>query len=287
MSWCLTCGKQFAFSLSGANPGGKGRTGLLKCAQCTQATNANILKEIAQRKAHREALDAKRRAQEAQDFESAWARSQAQYYERDCPLCAERVKKKAKICEHCRHEFIDYAEVIKRIEKDVSDGQRFSVPVWEVERTRNERARQCATRGCADHELDAILSKEKQAAHKIQRLDRETKDNEMRKNEVTLDLLITCFALSWLGCFTVWQLKWIFSYITSFPGNEGDFSQLLYGWAFFTVAAIVGVFILRTIRLPGTLWSSRKVDQRAVDPRRTPSDSTGTRKTDPKTPQQD
>lgn len=94
------------------------------------------------REARAEAREA--RAEEKREKEEKEARFKWEH--RECPQCAEMVKKKAKLCIHCKFEFTDREILITNMEEESSLATRFNCHPWEgrealARHKRQEKAR--------------------------------------------------------------------------------------------------------------------------------------------------
>lgn len=97
------------------------------CSTCQAQQDAEIF-------AHNQAYERKqqekrRRLQEEQEKEIA--RKTHAFYHRECPVCAEEVKRKAMKCIHCSHEFDDYEEQRAFVKQREQEKEEFGCELWE------------------------------------------------------------------------------------------------------------------------------------------------------------
>ena len=166
---CATCWQPFT-------AGG----GFVYCPDCRRnKALQNTIEE--QNRRQSEERRRERRRQEIEEQVEWEMRRVASYWERDCPMCAERIKKKAKICLHCKSTVSDHAEVMAQIEEDEAFANKHSVELWQVEAKRRERQKQCEERRCSDAELDDLLQLEMREVEDKLRLEKQAQADAARQ----------------------------------------------------------------------------------------------------------
>ena len=107
-------------------------------------SNDCIKKEVNEEFARKAQLDAAYEAErqtellEQQIYEQKLEKLSNKFYSRECPQCAELVKRKAKICKECRFEFSDHKEQIEYLQSWESRASKFGLHPWEKEAIEHE-----------------------------------------------------------------------------------------------------------------------------------------------------
>jgi hypothetical protein len=97
------------------------------CSTCQAQRDAETL--ASNQAYERKQQEKRRRLQEEQEKEIA--RKTHEFYHRECPICAEEVKRKAMKCIHCNHEFDDYQEQRDFIAMREAQKEEFGGELWD------------------------------------------------------------------------------------------------------------------------------------------------------------
>ena len=101
---------------------------------------------------------------------------------RECPLCAERIKRKAVRCKHCHGEVNDSAQSLQEMQDAEEKAAQWGCKPWEVAERETERAKLCEEYGRSIEGLDAVLKdKEEEEAAKQELARKAIKESNQKR----------------------------------------------------------------------------------------------------------
>ena len=179
--------------------------GSRKCPACVRAEKAD--EAAYQRERVRSAKEAEAARERlfnklADKFEEERQKAKDAWYSRECPNCAEIVKRKAKVCKECGHKFEDWEEQRKDIEHWEERGAKVGVDAWNqsgIEQAEYKASPEGQAEQRRKEEEEKRKKEEEKAAREEDRRIRQAKLDEQKRQEAAAaqqKQLLSC--LGWI-----------------------------------------------------------------------------------------